>query len=59
MSARSYSEAVEILNSLRTTVAIFEELHASGGNASDLIPEMLGYLHRIGYSVSFGLAPNW
>ena len=53
MSTRSYNEAVDILNSLQSTEAMFEALRASGRSASDfVIPEMLDYLHRIGYSVS-------
>jgi folylpolyglutamate synthase len=57
MSARSYSEAVDALNSLQSNAATLEALRASGGRASEFaIPEMLEYLHRIGYSVSLGLA---
>ena len=53
MSARSYSEAVDALNSLQSNAATLEALRASGGRSSDFaIPEMLEYLHRIGYSVS-------
>ena len=53
MSTRSYSEAVDALNSLQSNAATLEALRASGGRASDFaIPEMLEYLHRIGYSVS-------
>jgi len=56
MSTRSYSEAVDALNSLQSNAATLEALRASGGRASDFaIPEMLEYLHRIGHSVSFGL----
>ena len=57
MSTRSYSEAVDALNSLQSNAATLEALRASGGRASDFaIPEMLEYLHRIGHSVSLGLA---
>lgn len=53
MSTRSYSEAVDALNSLQSNAATLEALRASGGRLSDFaIPEMLEYLHRIGYSVS-------
>ena len=53
MSARSYSEAVDALNSLQSNAAVLEALRASGGKNSSLaLPEMLEYLHRIGYSVS-------
>lgn len=56
MSTRSYSEAVDALNSLQSNAATLEALRASGGKASDLaIPEMLEYLHRIGHSVSLTL----
>ena len=56
MSTRSYSEAVDALNSLQSNAATLEALRASGGRMSDFaIPEMLEYLHRIGYSVSFVL----
>lgn len=56
MSTRSYSEAVDALNSLQSNAATLEALRASGGRSSDFaIPEMLEYLHRIGYSVSFVL----
>ena len=57
MSTRSYSEAVDALNSLQSNAATLEALRVSGGRASDFaIPEMLEYLHRIGHSVSLGLA---
>ncbi|KAF9782920.1 FolC bifunctional protein [Thelephora terrestris] len=53
MSARSYSEAVDALNSLQSNAAVLEALRASGGKNSSLaLPEMLEYLHRIGYSAS-------
>ena len=56
MSTRSYSDAVDALNSLQSNTATLEALRASGGRASDFaIPEMLEYLHRIGHNVSFGL----
>jgi len=56
MSTRSYSEAVDALNSLQSNAATLGALRASGGKMSDVaIPEMLEYLHRIGYSVSFVL----
>lgn len=52
MSTRSYSDAVEHLNSLQTNAATLEAVRASGGRISDAaIPEMLEYLGRIGYSV--------
>lgn len=56
MSTRSYSEAVDALNSLQSNATVLEALRASGGKNSLLaIPEMLEYLHRIGYTVSSGL----
>ena len=52
MATRSYSDAVEHLNSLQTNAATLEAVRASGGKLSDLaIPEMLEYLGRIGYTV--------
>lgn len=57
MSTRSYSDAVDALNSLQSNTAVLEALRASGNNMSlRSIPEMLEYLHRIGYSVSSGFA---
>ena len=51
MANRSYSDAVEHLNSLQTNAATLEAVRASGGKLSELaIPEMLEYLGRIGYS---------
>ena len=53
MATRSYSEAVEQLNSLQSNAATIEALRAAGGRLNDLaIPEMVEYLERIGYSVS-------
>ena len=53
MSTRSYSEAVDALNSLQSNAAVLDALRASGGKSSSLaIPEMLEYLQRIGYNVS-------
>lgn len=55
MSTRSYSEAVDALNSLQSNAATLDALRASGGRLSEFsIPEMLEYLHRIGHSVSLG-----
>lgn len=60
MSTRPYSEAVDALNSLQSNAATLEALRVSGGRLSDLsILEMLEYLHRIGYSVSFVLMLGW
>jgi len=51
MSTRTYSDAVEQLNSLQTNAATLEAVKASGGRLSTYaIPEMLEYLGRIGYS---------
>lgn len=56
MSTRCYSEAVDALNSLQSNAATLEAIRASGGRlGSFAIPEMLEYLHRIGYSVSLAL----
>ena len=56
MYTRSYSEAVDALNSLQSNAATLGALRASGGKLSELaIPEMVEYLHRIGYSVCFVL----
>lgn len=54
--ARSYSDAVDHLNSLQSNAATLEAVRASGGKLSDLaIPEMLEYLGRIGYTVRLRL----
>jgi folylpolyglutamate synthase len=54
MSAHTYQEAVEKLNSLQSNAATLEAVRASGGRLSQFaIPEMLEYLGRIGYSVKF------
>ncbi|EPQ59922.1 FolC bifunctional protein [Gloeophyllum trabeum ATCC 11539] len=51
MSTRSYSDAVNNLNSLQSNAATLEALRASGGRMSEFaIPEMLEYLERIGYT---------
>lgn len=53
MSVRPYSEAVDALNSLQSNAAVLSALRASGGKNSSLaLPEMVEYLHRIGYSES-------
>ena len=54
-AARSYSDAIDALNSLQTSATY--TTGASGGRAYDFaIPEMLEYLRRIGHSVSPDLA---
>ena len=53
MSTRSYAEAVDALNSLQSNAAAIETIRTS---ESRTIPDMLEYLHRIGHSVSSGLA---
>jgi len=58
MSTRSYSEAVDALNSLQSNAATLEAIRAAGGpsrSSQFAIPEMLEYLRRIGYSVSLAL----
>ncbi|TFK55902.1 FolC bifunctional protein [Heliocybe sulcata] len=51
MTIRSYSDAVDSLNSLQSNAATLEALRASGGRMGEFaIPEMLEYLERIGYS---------
>ena len=53
MSARSYRDAVDHLNSLQSNAAALEAVRASGGRSSSFaIPEMLEFLERIGYTVS-------
>jgi len=55
MSTRTYSEAVDELNSLQSNAATLEAIRVAGGpdrSSHFAIPEMLEYLHRIGYSVS-------
>lgn len=50
MSTRSYTEAVDRLNSLQSNAATLEAVRASGGRLSEFaIPEMVEYLGRIGY----------
>lgn len=52
MSTRTYSDAVEHLNSLQSNAATIEAAKATGGRLStSAIPEMLEYLGRIGYKV--------
>jgi hypothetical protein len=52
MSTRTYSDAVEHLNTLQSNAATIEAARISGGRLSTTaIPEMLEYLGRIGYSV--------
>jgi folylpolyglutamate synthase len=52
MSTRSYTEAVEHLNSLQSNAVVLDAVRASGGRLSQFaIPEMLEYLERIGYQV--------
>lgn len=47
---RTYSEAVQLLNSLQTNVAILEVLRKSGQKEYSMaIPEMLTYVARCGY----------
>jgi hypothetical protein len=52
MSARSYQDAVDHLNSLQSNAATLEAVRASGGRSDFAIPEMLEFLERIGYTVS-------
>ncbi|KAI0068812.1 FolC bifunctional protein [Artomyces pyxidatus] len=50
MSARTYSDAIEHLNSLQSNFATLEAVRLSGGRISEsAIPEMVEYLERIGY----------
>ncbi|KAH9006929.1 Mur ligase [Lactarius hatsudake] len=50
MSGRSYKDAVDLLNTLQSNAATLEAIKASGGQGNELaIPEMVGYLERIGY----------
>jgi folylpolyglutamate synthase len=56
MSSRTYRDAIDALNSLQSNAATLEAVRASGGKSSDLaIPEMIEYLRRIGYEVSFNV----
>lgn len=56
MSARTYQDAVEYLNSLQANAAALEAVRASGGRSSAFaIPEMIEYLKIIGYTVSINL----
>ncbi|TFL05958.1 FolC bifunctional protein [Pterulicium gracile] len=48
---RTYSNAIELLNSLQSNAATLEAVRASGGRLSEFaIPEMVEYLERIGYT---------
>ncbi|ETW83873.1 hypothetical protein HETIRDRAFT_314661 [Heterobasidion irregulare TC 32-1] len=50
MSTRTYQDAIVHLNSLQSNAATLEAVRASGGRLSEFaIPEMVEYLHRIGY----------
>ena len=52
MSTRTYQDAIADLNSLQSNAATLEAVRASGGRLSEFaIPEMVEYLHRIGYEV--------
>lgn len=56
MSARTYRDAVDHLNTLQSNAATLEAVRASGGRLSQFaIPEMVEYLNRIGYSASLVL----
>lgn len=51
-SHRSYSDAIDALNTLQSNAAVIAAIRASGGKLNDFaIPEMVEYLGRIGYSV--------
>ncbi|KAH7914388.1 Mur ligase [Hygrophoropsis aurantiaca] len=48
--ARSYSDAVEYLNTLQSNAATLEAVRAAGARLNpNAIPEMIEYLRRIGY----------
>ncbi|KAE8224344.1 hypothetical protein CF326_g8052 [Tilletia indica] len=50
---RSYTAAIEALNTLQSNAAAIEAIRKSGGKLNDLaLPEMIEYLARIGYSPS-------
>lgn len=56
MSTRTYTDAIEHLNSLQSNAVVLDAVRASGGRLSEFaIPEMLEYLGRIGYQVSLSL----
>ena len=52
MSARSYQDAVDHLNSLQSNAETLNAIRASGGRNEYAIPEMIEFLERIGYIVS-------
>lgn len=58
MSARSYSDAIDVLNSLQSNAASIDALLASGSmkTMESIVPVTLDYLLRLGYSVSPGLS---
>jgi folylpolyglutamate synthase len=48
MSTRTYSDAIECLNSLQSNKATLDAVKAAGGRLNDLaIPEMVEYWERI------------
>jgi folylpolyglutamate synthase len=48
MSTRTYSDAIECLNSLQSNKATLDAVKATGGRLNDLaIPEMVEYWERI------------
>lgn len=50
---RTYSQAIELLNSLQSNAAVIEAIRKSGGKGGEAqVLESLEYLKRIGYQVS-------
>lgn len=50
-SGRTYSDAIECLNSLQSNAATINDIRTKGGRGDEfLIPESIDYLKRIGYS---------
>ncbi|EIW82321.1 FolC bifunctional protein [Coniophora puteana RWD-64-598 SS2] len=50
-TSRSYTDAIEALNSLQTNAATLEAVRQAGGKLNpNAMPEMLDYLKRIGYT---------
>ncbi|KAK0561976.1 Folylpolyglutamate synthetase [Tilletia horrida] len=52
-TTRTYADAIEALNTLQSNAAAIEAIRKSGGRLNDFaLPEMVEYLHRIGYDAA-------
>ena len=56
MAARTYQDAISLLNTLQTNAAALEAVRAAGSRLNpNAIPEMIEFLERIEYTVPFVL----